>query len=283
MTSKPSVLFVCVHNAGRSQMAAGWLRHLAGDSVEVRSAGSAPADQINPVAVRAMAEVGVDITAEQPKKLDDTAARDSDVIITMGCGDACPVFPGKRYEDWQLTDPAGRGIDVVRTVRDDIRVRVEKLLTELAGLPWLPAREQPCGPRKTPRATSILWSICCSAIEPRPPAALVSVGQLPMSAGPWQPRSEMLTGRPHAGDLLKAVKKTHRVSERVAGAPRHFLQRERVSVRIDDLGVLDPAADIRDLSDLDAAPEELGPGLLDVRDHQMYTLDGAGFHDVEHR
>jgi arsenate reductase (thioredoxin) len=131
MTDKPSVLFVCVHNAGRSQMAAGWLRHLAGDRVEVRSAGSEPADQINPVAVQAMREVGVDITAEQPKKLDYAAAQDSDVIVTMGCGDTCPVFPGKRYEDWQLTDPAGQSIEVVRTVRDDIRARVEKLIAEL--------------------------------------------------------------------------------------------------------------------------------------------------------
>jgi arsenate reductase len=128
---KPSVLFVCVHNAGRSQMATGWLRHLAGDTVEVRSAGSEPADQINPVAVQAMAEVGIDITAEAPKKLDYATAQDSDVIITMGCGDTCPVFPGKRYEDWQLTDPAGQPLDVVRTVRDQIRARVEQLLTGL--------------------------------------------------------------------------------------------------------------------------------------------------------
>src|SRR6187397_2798846 len=106
--TKPSVLFVCVHNAGRSQMAAGWLRHLAGDRVEVRSAGSAPADRINPVAVQAMAEVGIDITSEQPRKLDDAAAEASDVIVTMGCGDACPFFPGKRYLDWTLDDPAGQ-------------------------------------------------------------------------------------------------------------------------------------------------------------------------------
>ncbi|WP_328474957.1 arsenate reductase ArsC [Actinoplanes sp. NBC_00393] len=131
MSTTPSVLFVCVHNAGRSQMAAGWLRHLAGDRVEARSAGSAPAEKINPVAVQAMAEVGIDITAEQPKKLEYATAQTSDVIVTMGCGDTCPVFPGKRYEDWQLTDPAGQGIDVVRAVRDDIRVRVEKLLAEL--------------------------------------------------------------------------------------------------------------------------------------------------------
>jgi arsenate reductase len=130
-TGRPSVLFVCVHNAGRSQMAAGWLRHLAGDAVEVRSAGSQPADQINPVAVRAMREVGIDITTEQPRRLDHATARSSDVIVTMGCGDACPVFPGKRYEDWQLADPAGQPIDVVRTVRDDIGARIEKLVTEL--------------------------------------------------------------------------------------------------------------------------------------------------------
>jgi arsenate reductase (thioredoxin) len=131
VSDKPSILFVCVHNAGRSQMAAGWLRHLAGDRVEVRSAGAEPADQINPVAVQAMREVGIDIAAEEPKKLDYATAQDSDVIVTMGCGDTCPVFPGKRYEDWQLTDPAGQPIEVVRTVRDDIRARVEKLITEL--------------------------------------------------------------------------------------------------------------------------------------------------------
>ena len=132
MSDKPSVLFVCVHNAGRSQMAAGWLRHLAGDTVEIRSAGSEPADRINPVAVAAMAEVGIDITGERPKKLDYATAQDSDVIITMGCGDTCPVFPGKRYEDWKLTDPAGQPIEVVRTVRDEIRVRVEELLAQLS-------------------------------------------------------------------------------------------------------------------------------------------------------
>src|SRR5438874_10052032 len=129
--AKPTVLFVCVHNAGRSQMAAGWLRHLAGDTVEIRSAGSEPADRINPVAVAAMAEVGIDITGERPKKLDYATAQDSDVIITMGCGDTCPVFPGKRYEDWTLTDPAGQPIDVVRAVRDDVRARVEQLLADL--------------------------------------------------------------------------------------------------------------------------------------------------------
>ena len=128
---KPSVLFVCVHNAGRSQMAAGYLRHLAGGRVEVRSAGSIPAEQINPVAVEAMREVGIDITAEQPKILTTEAVQDSDVVITMGCGDACPIFPGKRYEDWKLKDPAGQGIDAVRLIRDDIRQRIETLLAEL--------------------------------------------------------------------------------------------------------------------------------------------------------
>ena len=111
---KPSVLFVCVHNAGRSQMAAGWLRHLAGDRVEVRSAGSAPASSINPVAVEAMAEVGIDIAAQSPKILTADAVETSDVVVTMGCGDACPFFPGTRYEDWELDDPAGQGIDAVR-------------------------------------------------------------------------------------------------------------------------------------------------------------------------
>src|SRR3954470_12378276 len=131
MSHKPSVLFVCVHNAGRSQMAAGWLRHLAGDAVEVRSAGSEPADQINPAAVAAMAEVGIDITANTPKLLDYDTAYGSDVIITMGCGDACPVFPGKRYEDWKLDDPAGQDVDAVRPIRDEIRDRVRALLAEL--------------------------------------------------------------------------------------------------------------------------------------------------------
>jgi len=129
--SKPVVLFVCVHNAGRSQMAAGWLKHLAGDSVEVRSAGSAPRDQINPVAVEAMREVGIDIVGNVPQLLEYDTAKSSDVIVTMGCGDTCPVFPGKRYEDWELTDPAGQPIEVVRRVRDEIRERVEKLVSEL--------------------------------------------------------------------------------------------------------------------------------------------------------
>jgi len=131
VSARPSVLFVCVHNAGRSQMAQGWLRHLAGDLVEVRSAGSAPGDAINPVAVAAMAEVGIDITAEHPKILTVEAVQDSDAVITMGCGDTCPIFPGKRYEDWDLTDPAGQGIEVVREVRDEIRARVGALLAEL--------------------------------------------------------------------------------------------------------------------------------------------------------
>lgn len=131
MTTRPSVLFVCVHNAGRSQMAAGFLRHLGGDNVEVRSAGSAPANQINPVAVDAMNEVGIDITAEQPKVLTTDAVQASDVVITMGCGDACPIFPGKRYEDWKLEDPAGQGIESVRPIRDEIRERILTLLGEL--------------------------------------------------------------------------------------------------------------------------------------------------------
>jgi len=130
----PTVLFVCVHNAGRSQMAAGFLRHLAGDRIEVLSAGSAPAEQLNPVAVQAMAEEGVDITGAQPKVLTTEAVQTSDVVITMGCGDACPYFPGKRYEDWQLDDPAGQGIDAVRPIRDDIRSRVESLIAELSSM-----------------------------------------------------------------------------------------------------------------------------------------------------
>jgi len=129
--TKPSVLFVCVHNAGRSQMAAGYLQALSGGAIDVLSAGSEPKDQINPVAVEAMAEEGVDIAGNTPKVLTVDAVRDSDVVITMGCGDACPIFPGKRYEDWQLDDPAGQGIDSVRIIRDDIRVRVEALIAEL--------------------------------------------------------------------------------------------------------------------------------------------------------
>lgn len=129
--TKPTVLFVCVHNAGRSQMAAGWLRHLAGDAVQVRSAGSEPADQINPAAVEAMREVGIDITTAIPTKLTWDGAQAADVIVTMGCGDACPVFPGKRYEDWKLDDPAGKDLAAVRPIRDAIRDRVAALLGEL--------------------------------------------------------------------------------------------------------------------------------------------------------
>jgi arsenate reductase len=130
---QPSVLFVCVHNAGRSQMAAGWLTSIAGDRVDVRSAGSEPAEQINPVAVAAMREVGIDITGEQPKKLTVDSVQEADVVITMGCGDTCPVFPGKRYEDWDLTDPAGQPIEVVREVRDEIGRRVRALVGGLLG------------------------------------------------------------------------------------------------------------------------------------------------------
>ncbi|WP_144760109.1 arsenate reductase ArsC [Curtobacterium sp. 9128] len=129
----PTVLFVCVHNAGRSQMAAGYLRHLAGDRIDVVSAGSEPAERLNPVAVAAMAEDGVDIVGEQPRVLTTDAVRTADVVVTMGCGDACPVFPGKRYEDWELTDPAGLPLDAVRPVRDEIRARVQTLVTELVG------------------------------------------------------------------------------------------------------------------------------------------------------
>src|SRR4051794_13294202 len=139
MSDKPSVLFVCVHNAGRSQMAAGWLRHLAGDRVEVRSAGSEPADRINPAAVEAMREVGIDITGRTPTKLQWETAESSDVIITMGCGDACPIFPGKRYEDWKLDDPAGQGVEAVRLIRDEIKARVEDLLAGLAPVSGRPA------------------------------------------------------------------------------------------------------------------------------------------------
>jgi arsenate reductase (thioredoxin) len=128
---RPTVLFVCVHNAGRSQMAAGYLQHLAGDRIDVRSAGSQPADQVNRVAVEAMAEEGIDLTAEQPKVLTPDAVQQADVVVTMGCGDECPYFPGKRYEDWELEDPAGQPLDVVRRVRDEIRRRVERLVDEL--------------------------------------------------------------------------------------------------------------------------------------------------------
>ena len=129
--ARPSVLFVCVHNAGRSQMAAGWVRALSGGAVQVRSAGSMPAEQINPVAVEAMLEVGVDIRAERPKVLTADAVQESDVVVTMGCGDACPIFPGRRYEDWALQDPAVQGIEAVRPIRDEIRRRVHALLVEL--------------------------------------------------------------------------------------------------------------------------------------------------------
>jgi arsenate reductase len=129
---KPTVLFVCVHNAGRSQMAAGYLQHLAGDRINVLSAGSEPADNINPVAVQAMAEDGIDISTATPKILTTEAVQRSDVVITMGCGDACPYHPGKRYEDWTLDDPAGQGIDQVRPIRDDIKGRVQALVGELS-------------------------------------------------------------------------------------------------------------------------------------------------------
>ncbi|MFI6367438.1 arsenate reductase ArsC [Nocardia sp. NPDC050630] len=131
MTSKPSVLFVCVHNAGRSQMAAGFLEHIAGDAIEVRSAGSTPADAVNPVAVAAMAEVGIDIADRTPKILTPSTVETSDVVITMGCGDACPYFPGVTYRDWKLDDPAGKDIDTVRRIRDQIEHHVRNLITEL--------------------------------------------------------------------------------------------------------------------------------------------------------
>jgi arsenate reductase (thioredoxin) len=132
MTTKPTVLFVCVHNAGRSQMAAGYLQHLAGDRIDVLSAGSEPADQVNPAAVEVMREEGIDVATEHPKLLTTEAVEESDVVVTMGCGDACPFYPGKRYEDWTLDDPAGQSIDVVRSIRNEIRDRVEALIAELA-------------------------------------------------------------------------------------------------------------------------------------------------------
>jgi len=131
MSDKPSVLFVCVHNAGRSQMAAGFLTTLSAGAIEVRSAGSLPAEQVNPAAVTAMAEVGIDIAAQIPKVLTTDAVQACDVVITMGCGDACPIFPGKRYEDWELEDPAGQGVEAVRQIRNDIRTRIEALIAEL--------------------------------------------------------------------------------------------------------------------------------------------------------
>ncbi|MDQ1587131.1 MAG: hypothetical protein QOJ77_296 [Microbacteriaceae bacterium] len=131
MPEKPSILFVCVHNAGRSQMAAAYAAELSGGRVEVLSAGSEPADKVNPIAVQAMAEEGIDIANNAPKVLTTEAVKDSDVVITMGCGDTCPIFPGKRYEDWELDDPAGQGIEAVRPIRDDIKARIERLLAEL--------------------------------------------------------------------------------------------------------------------------------------------------------
>lgn len=137
MSGRPTVLFVCVHNAGRSQMAAGYLRALGGEGVEVLSAGSEPKEAINPVAVQAMAEEGIDIADATPTLLTTDAVRESDVVITMGCGDACPVFPGKRYEDWELEDPAGKDLETVRSIRDEIRTRVEALLGELLPGAWV--------------------------------------------------------------------------------------------------------------------------------------------------
>ncbi|MFN7151657.1 MAG: arsenate reductase ArsC, partial [Microthrixaceae bacterium] len=133
-STAPGVLFLCVHNAGRSQMAAGWLRHLSGDRVTVYSGGSEPASEINAAAIAAMDEVGIDITTEFPKPWTDEIVQAADVVITMGCGDACPLYPGKRYEDWELEDPAGQGVEAVRPIRDDIRVRVEALMASL-GIP----------------------------------------------------------------------------------------------------------------------------------------------------
>lgn len=142
--TKPSVLFVCVHNAGRSQMAAAFLSNLSAGQIEARSAGSAPADTVNPAAVAAMDEVGIDMAAEIPKILTVEAVQESDVVITMGCGDTCPIFPGKRYEDWKLEDPAGQGIEAVRPIREEIRSRIENLITEL--LPT--TTQQPVMPRE---------------------------------------------------------------------------------------------------------------------------------------
>ena len=135
MTAKPVVLFVCIHNAGRSQMAAGYMKALSNGAVEVRSGGSEPGDQINPIAIQAMAEEGIDISQGVPQLMTTEQVRDSDVVITMGCGDVCPIFPGKRYEDWELDDPAGQGVDAVRPIRDEIRVRVLGLLESLGVQP----------------------------------------------------------------------------------------------------------------------------------------------------
>ncbi len=143
MSDKPKVLFVCVHNAGRSQMAAAYLVHLGGGAVEVRSAGSQPAEQVNPVAVAAMAEEGIDIAAQMPKVLTTEAVQSSDVVVTMGCGDTCPSFPGTRYEDWVLDDPAGRGIESVRPIRDEIRGRVQALLRQLGVQPLAAGPDAP--------------------------------------------------------------------------------------------------------------------------------------------
>ncbi len=137
-TQKPSVLFVCVHNAGRSQMAAAYLTALSGGAIEVRSAGSEPAASVNPAAVAAMAEEGIDLSGEIPEVLSTDAVRESDVVITMGCGDTCPIFPGKRYEDWELEDPAGQGVEAVRPIRDDIKSRVQALISDLLPAPEIP-------------------------------------------------------------------------------------------------------------------------------------------------
>ncbi|MFZ2530244.1 MAG: arsenate reductase ArsC [Rhodococcus sp. (in: high G+C Gram-positive bacteria)] len=145
MSTTPSVLFVCVHNAGRSQMAAGFLTALAGDRIEVRSAGSAPADQVNPAAVEAMAEIGIDISAQNPKILTVDAVQASDVVITMGCGDTCPIFLGKSYRDWVLEDPAGRGVEAVRPIRDEIKTKVEALIAELTTQPATRVRDDIAG------------------------------------------------------------------------------------------------------------------------------------------
>ena len=131
MAKKPSVLFLCVHNAGRSQIGAGWMRHLAGEEIQVYSAGSSPAEQINPVAVEAMSEIGIDIQTQQPKKWTDEIVREVDVIISMGCGDTCPVYPGKRYIDWKIEDPASQEIEMIRIVRDQIKQHVQELIVEL--------------------------------------------------------------------------------------------------------------------------------------------------------
>ncbi len=192
MTTKPSVLFVCVHNAGRSQMAAGFLRHLGGDRIEVRSAGSMPADQINPVAVEAMAEVGVDIAGEQPKVLTTDAVQASDVVITMGCGDACPYYPGKRYEDWVLEDPAGQGIDSVRPIRDEIRSRVEAAHRRTARLISPPAAT---GTRPAPR-TGRAGRVGASPMTPAPSRSTPGESCTPR---PGRPAPDRRTGRCAAG------------------------------------------------------------------------------------